>query len=70
MMNFLALDFCTLCGGYDTIQSYIPVDKENKIWIHVCEKCFKKGEDKIRYEFIKTHMSSAYGEMVTKDTRG
>lgn len=38
---FLALDFCTLCGGYDTIQTYIPWKKKDNMTIHfhVCEKC-------------------------------
>lgn len=37
------LDFCSLCGGYDTIQTYIPLGKDKDgctLMFHVCEKCF------------------------------
>lgn len=40
--QFLDLDFCALCGGYDTIQSYIPLGECEdgiKRFFHVCEKC-------------------------------
>lgn len=37
---FLALDFCNLCDGYDTIQSYIM--DETGLTFHVCEKCATK----------------------------
>lgn len=45
------LDFCVLCGGYDTIQTYVPLNSHHTLWIHVCEKCAKMGEDKIRIEY-------------------
>ena len=38
------LDFCTLCGAYDTIQTYFEIDDKNHIWIHVCEKCANMGK--------------------------
>lgn len=34
------LDFCTLCGGYDTIMTYIPITEKRSA--RVCEKCFGK----------------------------
>lgn len=40
--QFLALDLCSLCGEYDTIQSYIPLGKDKDgvmLMFHVCEKC-------------------------------
>ncbi|MBO7713754.1 MAG: hypothetical protein J6S85_09310 [Methanobrevibacter sp.] len=45
MSDFSSLDFCTLCNGYDTIQTYIPCyPSEDNIprFFHVCEKCLAK----------------------------
>lgn len=38
---FHCLDFCMLCGAYDTVQTYFKVGEKDKcsIFIHVCEKC-------------------------------
>lgn len=38
--DLMPMDFCQVCNGYDTIQTYIQ--KENRTWIHVCEKCLKE----------------------------
>lgn len=54
---FLALDFCTLCGGYDTIQTYIPLKKDKdgvQIYFHVCEKCMAtKTTDEMVSEMLE-----------------
>lgn len=47
------LDWCTLCGKYDTVQTYIPINSKNTNWIHVCEKCASMGEDEVRKKFLK-----------------
>lgn len=43
--KFCPMDMCQLCGGYDTIQTYINSGKKFKgmpIYIHICEKCVNK----------------------------
>ena len=40
------MDFCQLCGGYDTIQVYYKLPRR-KPYFHICEKChetYKKEE--------------------------
>lgn len=41
---FNEMEFCQLCGGYDTIQIYYKVEGRA---IHVCEKCHDKYRGKI-----------------------
>lgn len=39
------MDFCQLCGGYDTIQTYfIFKDNNKKVLFHICENCVRKYE--------------------------
>lgn len=39
------MDFCQLCGGYDTIQTYfIFKDNNKKVLFHTCENCVRKYE--------------------------
>ena len=37
-MGFCSLDFCSLCGKYDTIQCYVQVGCQIR---HVCEDCYE-----------------------------
>lgn len=34
------MDFCTLCSGYDTIMTYVPIT--DKRFARICEKCMAK----------------------------
>lgn len=49
-MLFSDADICAICGGYDTIQTYIPYTEENPVngkikrFFHVCEACSDKHE--------------------------
>ena len=54
-MTISDLDLCTYCGGYDTIQSYIPLDEEHTIFIHVCEKCASGDLNELVKSYIKQH---------------
>ena len=39
------MDYCQICGAYDTIQTYFPSGKKKNgvpIWFHTCEKCAKE----------------------------
>lgn len=44
MLGIFGLDFCMLCGKYDTIQTYVPVKrtKKHRVYIHICEDCSHK----------------------------
>ena len=43
--SFDSPDKCQLCGGYDTIQAYIPTEHGGKKYIfHVCEECGSRPE--------------------------
>lgn len=51
-----ALDFCQLCGGYDTIQTYfIFTDNKKKVLFHTCEKCCNKYQSET--EIIKAYIN-------------
>lgn len=56
-MHLSDLDLCSYCGGYDTIQSYIPLNEEHTLFIHVCEKCAAKNRESLVESFLKQHPS-------------
>lgn len=52
---FNSLDVCQLCGGYDTIQTYI-IFKDNRkdITFHICENCCEKYKSET--EIVKAYI--------------
>ena len=53
------LDFCQLCGGYDTIQTYfLFTDNKIKILFHTCEKCCEKYQSET--EIIKAYINKCF----------
>ena len=65
-MGISDLDFCTLCGGYDTIQTYFEINKEKHIWIHVCEKCARMG----KLNVVLKAKEKFKNTILTDETRG
>lgn len=50
---FSSPDFCMICNGYDTIQTYA---RFNNIAVHVCESCADgKNEKEIVLAYLQRH---------------
>lgn len=55
--SFSNPDICQLCGGYDTIQTYIATEHGGKKYLfHVCEECGNKSETEA--EIIKKYFTN------------
>lgn len=54
--SFDSPDKCQLCGGYDTIQTYIATEHSGKKYLfHVCEECGNRPETEA--EIIKKYFA-------------